>query len=90
MHGLFISNVRNIERICEGQADADYFQIQHFITNALWDARLAIDQATIQTSMDLPKSKLTRLIIDETGTVKKGNKSVGVGWQYCGNVGKTG
>lgn len=29
------------------------------------------------------------LIIDGTGTLKKGGESVGVGWQYCGNVGKT-
>jgi len=36
----------------------------------------------------LPKKKLTGLIIDESGWVKKGDKSVGVGWQYCGNVGK--
>jgi SRSO17 transposase len=35
-----------------------------------------------------PKRKLTGLIIDETGTVKKGDMSVGVSWQYCGNVGK--
>jgi SRSO17 transposase len=33
--------------------------------------------------------KLTGLILDETGTVMKGDKSVGVGWLYCGNVGKT-
>ena len=36
----------------------------------------------------MPKRKLTGLIIDESGWVKKGNKSVGVCWQYCGNVGK--
>ena len=35
------------------------------------------------------KVKLTGLIIDETGTEKKGYKSVGIGHQYCGNVGKT-
>jgi SRSO17 transposase len=28
------------------------------------------------------------LIIDESGWAKKGNKSVVVGWQYCGNLGK--
>ena len=45
--------------------------------------------AAKQTSKALPKRKLTGLLIDETGTVKKGKKSVGVGWQYCGNAGKT-
>src|ERR1035437_1682823 len=29
------------------------------------------------------------LIIDESGEEKKGDKSVGVGHQYCGNLGKT-
>jgi len=33
--------------------------------------------------------KLTGLILDETGMEKKGDKSVGVGHQCCGNVGKT-
>lgn len=32
---------------------------------------------------------MTGLILDETGVVKKGSGSVGVGWQYCGSVGKT-
>ena len=63
--------------------------MQHFITDSNWDARKIIDQAAMNTGMVLPKRKLTGLIIDETGTVKKGDKSVGVGWQYCGNVGKT-
>jgi len=63
--------------------------MQHFITESKWDARAVIDKVAIQTSQTLPKKKLTGLIIDETGTVKKGDKSVGVGWQYCGNVGKT-
>ncbi len=89
VHGLFISNLRNIERICEEQVDADYFQMQHFITNSNWNAREAIDHSAVLTSRSLPKRKLTGLIIDETGTVKKGKGSVGVGWQYCGNVGKT-
>lgn len=48
-----------------------------------------IDTAAIQTSKSLPKVKLTGFIVDETGVEKKGDKSVGVGHQYCGNVGKT-
>jgi SRSO17 transposase len=70
-------------------AIADYYQLQHFITESNWSAQEAIDLSAKQTSKALPKRKLTGLIIDETRTVKKGEKSVGVGWQYCGNVGKT-
>jgi SRSO17 transposase len=79
--------MRNIERISEDQG-IDYFQMQHFITESNWDARGVIDQAAGTVSSVLPKRKMTALIIDESGWVKKGDKSVGVGPQYCGNVGK--
>ena len=38
------------------------------------------------TNEELPKLKLTGLIIDETGTVRQGAKSVEVGWRYCRKV----
>lgn len=79
--------MRNIERISEDQG-LDYFQMQHFITESNWDGRSVIDQAARAVSSVLPKRKMTALIIDESGWVKKGDKSVGVGPQYCGNVGK--
>lgn len=63
--------------------------MHHFISDSNWDARALIDQTAIQVSGLLPVRMLTGLIIDETGVLKKGDKSVGVGWQYCGNVGKT-
>lgn len=79
--------MRNIERISE-ELQVDYNQMQHFITESNWDARALIDQVARKVSSVLPKRKLTGLIIDESGWVKKGDKSVGVGPQYCGNVGK--
>lgn len=81
------SQLRNIEQICE-DTSSNYHQMQHFITESNWEARDVINQAAITVSNVLPKRKLTGLIIDESGWVKKGYKSVGVGWQYCGNVGK--
>ena len=63
--------------------------MQHFITDSQWDARNVMDKAALRASKELPKKRLTGLLIDETGIEKKGEKSVGVGWQYCGNVGKT-
>jgi len=79
--------MRNIERISE-DIGADYYQMQHFITESNWDARELIDKVAGSVSSILPKRKMTGLIIDESGWVKKGEKSVGVGHQYCGNVGK--
>jgi SRSO17 transposase len=80
--------MRNIERISEN-LNSNYFQMQHFISESNWDGRSVIDLVAQEVSQILPKRKLTGLIIDESGWVKKGVKSVGVGHQYCGNVGKT-
>ena len=87
VEGLAVSDLKNIERISE-KLEANYHQMQHFITDAQWDYRDVIDKVAKDVSRFLPKSKLTGLLIDESGWVKKGNKSVGVGHQYCGNVGK--
>lgn len=85
--GLLLSNNRNIEKITEDM-NVDYYQMQHFITESNWSSRELMDQVAREINQLLPKRKLTGLIIDESGWVKKGNHSVGVGWQYCGNVGK--
>ena len=80
--------MRNIERIREN-LNSNYFQMQHFISESNWDGRSVIGLVAQEVRQILPKRKLTGLIIDESGWVKKGVKSVGVGHQYCGNVGKT-
>jgi SRSO17 transposase len=85
--GIVQSQLRNIERISE-DLDVNYHQMQHFITESNWDERSVIDQVSKEVSSILPKRKLTGLIIDESDWVKKGDRSVGVGWQYFGNVGK--
>ena len=65
------SQLRNIERISE-ELNADYHQMQHFITESNWNGRSIIDQVSQEVSSLLPKRKLTGLIIDESGWVKKG------------------
>ena len=87
-YGLFTSSDRNIERICESLPETNYHQMQHFVSDSNWDARAVMNKVAQDTSFLLPSRKLTGLIIDETGIAKKGDKSVGVGWQYCGNLGK--
>lgn len=83
-----LSDLNNIERISEA-LDADYHVLHHFISDSNWDARAVMDKVAKDVSDSLPKATLTGLLIDESGWVKKGTKSVGVGHQYCGNVGKT-
>lgn len=85
--GIVKSQARNIEQISEDTC-TDYHQMQHFITESKWDTREVINQVADDVSTVMPTRKLTGLIIDESGWVKKGDKSVGVGRQYCGNVGK--
>jgi len=85
--GLLLSENRNIEKLSETM-NSNYYQMQHFITESTWSGRDLIDQVAKEVNSLLPKRKLTGLIIDESGWVKKGKKSVGVGHQYCGNVGK--
>lgn len=82
------SDLNNIERISEA-LDAGYHTMHHFISDSKWDARAVMDKVAGDVSQSLPKQTLTGLLIDESGWVKKGGKSVGVGHQYCGNVGKT-
>jgi SRSO17 transposase len=86
--GILVSPQRNKEQVCDSLVGSDYFQMQHFITESNWNPQKIIDLAAKRTNEALPRHKLTGLIIDETGTIKQGDKSVGVGWQYFGNVGK--
>jgi SRSO17 transposase len=85
--GVLMSHLSNIERISE-EMQAEYHKMQHFITESVWDSRRLIDHVAGDVSRALPQRKLTGLIIDESGWEKKGEKSVGVGRQYCGNIGK--
>jgi SRSO17 transposase len=88
IEGIVLSDLNNIERISE-KLDAAYHELHHFISDSNWDARSVIDQVAKDVSQSLPRQTLTGLLIDESGWEKKGKKSVGVGYQYCGNVGKT-
>lgn len=86
--GIVLSDLNNIERINETLGEA-YHKMHHFISDSKWDARAVMDKVAGDVSRSLPDQKLTGLLIDESGWEKKGDKSVGVGHQYCGNLGKT-
>lgn len=61
--------------------------LQFFMKNAKWDDKkaLTIYQQGLAQKISNPEGMFT---IDESGNVKKGDKSVGVARQYCGSVGK--
>src|SRR5918911_2522172 len=62
-------------------------QLQHFIASPAWEDgplwRVLAEQA--DRLVGGPKAAL---VIDDTALPKKGTLSVGVAWQYCGQLGK--
>ncbi len=78
---------QDLDEISQTVPDTDYYQLQHFVSQSPWSAGQLIDQ--VAQSLDGSLSGAERLlIIDEVAQPKKGEKSVGVGRQYCGNRGK--
>lgn len=74
-----------VERIPE----SNYQQLQHFISEAGWDAKGVVEDVARNTNRSLESlSGEKGLILDESGNEKAGKNSVGVARQYIGNVGK--
>jgi SRSO17 transposase len=61
--------------------------LQHFIGQSPWSCEpaLKIHQGLVVETLGEAGGVL---LIDESGMVKQGQHSVGVGWQWCGSVGK--
>jgi SRSO17 transposase len=76
-------------RLDPRRTGARHQSLHHFVANAGWDAdeviRVARDHALRQLERHAP---VGAWIIDDTGMPKKGRFSVGVGRQYCGQLGK--
>lgn len=63
--------------------------LHHLVAEAPWDDEILLDRAldTVLPSM-LRQGPVVAWVVDDTGFPKKGNHSVGVTRQYCGQVGK--
>jgi SRSO17 transposase len=61
--------------------------MQRLLSTAQWDADVVRDDLIAYVVAHLADPEAV-LVLDETGFVKKGSKSVGVAPQYCGTVGK--
>lgn len=62
--------------------------VQHLLNDARWDADLVRDDLREYVVEHLGDKASGVLIVDETGFLKKGEKSVGVARQYTGTAGK--
>ena len=78
---------KSVQPIASRVAQDDFWQLHHFVATSGWDTaplevQLARDADALVGGPD------AHLIVDDTGLLKKGEHSVGVAHQYCGQVGK--
>lgn len=83
----------NMERMEEQVANSEYRAYQHFISNSKWDyeglqMKVAQDTSKLLNVQKQHNHQPVGYIVDESAHLKKGRKSVGVGRQYAGVIGK--
>ncbi len=77
-----------MEQMSEIVKDAEYHQIQHFISESPWNARSVMNSVAEDTNKLFNDFEEVYFLIDESAHTKKGTKSVGVSRQYSGQLGK--
>ena len=88
MNGQFSELERkSIEPIALNIKGGNVRAMQRFISDAPWEDDKIMSKYRSLVSSDMGSSD-GALIFDESGFAKKGNESVGVAKQYCGNLGK--
>ena len=81
---------KNGWQLAEVSGNATPYGLQHLLGRANWDADLVRDDLRGYVSEHLGgEEEDAVLVVDETGFIKKGQKSVGVKRQYTGTAGKT-
>ena len=69
--------------------DSNYDALHHFISESSWDGQAVMDEVARRVQATLAEVAGEQgLLLDECGWEKAGTKSVGVGRQYIGQVGK--
>lgn len=78
---------KSIEPIALSVSDGQVRSMQRFVSDVVWDENKILSNYRSMVGEDLGEPNGV-LMFDETGFVKKGGDSAGVGKQYCGTVGK--
>src|SRR5271166_2790601 len=78
---------KNSWQVAELAGEATPDGMQRLLSTAHWDAD-AVQGDLVAYVLEQLSDPAAVLVLDETGFVKKGKKSVGVAPQYCGAVGK--
>src|SRR5215217_3294891 len=84
---LSVVERKNSWQLAEVAGNPTPYGIQHLLGRANWDADAVRDDLRAYV-VDRLVGEESVLIVDETGFIKKGQKSVGVKRQYTGTVGK--
>jgi SRSO17 transposase len=79
---------KNSWQMAEAIGEARPRGVQHLLNDARWDADAVRDDLRGYVVEHLGDEESGVLIVDETGFLKKGEKSVGVARQYTGTAGK--
>ena len=80
---------KNGWQMAEAIGERDPQGVQRLLNSARWDADLVRDDLREYVVEHLGDEETGILIVDETGFLKKGQKSVGVARQYTGTAGDT-
>jgi SRSO17 transposase len=88
LRGLLQAESKTMERMEEVIPDADHQALQHMLSESAWSERAVLDQVAQDAHHLLGGHADSSLLIDDSGFPKKGRHSVGVGRQWCGQLGK--
>jgi SRSO17 transposase len=80
---------KNGWQLAEAIGENEPLGVQRFLNSAKWDADLLRDDLREYVVEHLAHEQSGVLLVDETGFLKKGEKSVGVARQYTGTAGDT-
>jgi SRSO17 transposase len=78
---------KSIEPIASRLVPEDVQQLHHFVSTSPWPTE-PLERVLVERANELVGGPDAHLIIDDTALVKKGDCSVGVAHQYCGQLGK--